>query len=78
MPNLAVRGNRNHDVAGVRDGAVGSSRLMLFCISAAKLPMIIVSSADAHTKGSQRLVMAEGGHEDAKKLRTRRPWDRRT
>ena len=30
---------------------------MFVCISAAKFPMIMVSSADDHTNGSQRLVM---------------------
>src|ERR1700733_14516748 len=30
---------------------------MLVCISAAKFPMIMVSRADDHTNGSQRLVM---------------------
>ena len=48
-------------------------RLMLDCWIAAKLPTIMVASAQAHTMGSQRLGDgSEGGHKDAQQNRERR------
>ena len=64
--DIRMRGQRDQDVAGMGDGAIGQHALEIVCVSAAKLPMVIESSADIQTRGSQPEPMRlEGGHEDA-------------